>query len=89
MQKLLVVEDDQAVRTTMVTCLELEGYDVDAVSSTREAIARLSERSYPIVISDSRGTLPAARLSHGDRVGRSVRSARTMPRLHASINPMA
>ena len=52
MQKLLVVEDDQAVRTTMVTCLELEGYDVDAVSSTREAIARLSERSYPIVISD-------------------------------------
>ncbi len=52
MQKLLVVEDDHAVRTTMVTCLELEGYDVDAVASTREAIARLSERSYPIVISD-------------------------------------
>ncbi len=52
MQKLLVVEDDQAVRTTMVTCLELEGYDVDAVASTREAIARLSEQSYPIVISD-------------------------------------
>ncbi len=52
MQKLLVVEDDQAVRLTMVTCLELEGYTVDAVSSTREAIARLAEHSYPIVISD-------------------------------------
>ncbi|MEO5924822.1 MAG: sigma-54 dependent transcriptional regulator [Bryobacteraceae bacterium] len=52
MQKLLVVEDDHAVRTTMVTCLELEGYTVDAVASTREAIARLSEQSYPIVISD-------------------------------------
>src|SRR5215469_13517902 len=52
MQKLLVVEDDQAVRTTMVTCLELEGYDVDAVSSTREALERLERQAYPIVISD-------------------------------------
>ena len=31
MQKLLIVEDDQSVRTTMVTCLELEGYAVEAV----------------------------------------------------------
>ncbi|MEP6961793.1 MAG: sigma-54 dependent transcriptional regulator [Acidobacteriota bacterium] len=52
MHKLLLVEDDQAVRTTMVMCLELEGYTVDAVSSTREALARLAEHSYPIVISD-------------------------------------
>jgi DNA-binding NtrC family response regulator len=52
LQKLLVVEDDQSVRTTMVTCLELEGYDVDAVSTTREAIERLEGQSYPIVISD-------------------------------------
>ncbi|HML15635.1 MAG TPA: sigma-54 dependent transcriptional regulator [Bryobacteraceae bacterium] len=52
LQKLLVVEDDQSVRTTMVTCLELEGYDVDAVSTTREALERLERQSYPIVISD-------------------------------------
>jgi DNA-binding NtrC family response regulator len=52
MQKLLIVEDDQSVRTTMVTCLELEGYAVDAVSSTREALDRLENQSYPIVISD-------------------------------------
>jgi DNA-binding NtrC family response regulator len=52
MQKLLIVEDDQAVRTTMVTCLELEGYAVEAVSSTREALDRLEKHSYPIVISD-------------------------------------
>src|SRR5579871_5431618 len=51
-EKLLVVEDDQSVRTTMVTCLELEGYDVDAVSTTREALERLEGRAYPIVISD-------------------------------------
>jgi DNA-binding NtrC family response regulator len=36
----------------MVTCLELEGYSVDAVASTREAIDRLETQSYPIVISD-------------------------------------
>jgi DNA-binding NtrC family response regulator len=52
MQKLLIVEDDQAVRTTMVTVLELEGYDVEAVSSTREALARLQSQAFPIVISD-------------------------------------
>ena len=50
--RLLVVEDDPGVRTTIVTCLELEGYAVDAASSTKEAIDRLSASSYPIVISD-------------------------------------
>ena len=52
MSRLLVVEDDAAVRTTVVTFLELEGYSVDAVASTSEALERLSENSYPIVISD-------------------------------------
>jgi DNA-binding NtrC family response regulator len=52
MQKLLIVEDDQSVRNTMVTVLELEGYAVDAVASTREAIDRLTAQIYPIVISD-------------------------------------
>src|SRR5579862_7020938 len=52
MAKLLIVEDDQAVRTTMVTCLELEGYSVEAVASTGEAMDRLEKHSYPIVISD-------------------------------------
>src|SRR6266545_662820 len=50
--RLLVVEDDPGVRTTIVTCLELEGYTVDAASSTKEAIDRLAAASYPIVISD-------------------------------------
>ncbi len=52
MRRLLVVEDDAAVRTTIVTFLEMEGYEVDAVSSTSEALARLKENAYPIVISD-------------------------------------
>lgn len=52
LQRLLVVEDDNAVRTTISTFLELEGYDVEAVSSTREAIDKLNRDAYPIVISD-------------------------------------
>ena len=52
MQRLLIVEDDPSVRNTIVTFLELEGYDVDAVSSTHEALERLNAAPYPIVISD-------------------------------------
>jgi len=51
-QRLLVVEDDSSVRNTITTFLELEGYAVDAVSSTREALERLRKDVYPIVISD-------------------------------------
>jgi DNA-binding NtrC family response regulator len=52
MQRLLIVEDDAGVRATIVNFLELEGYAVDAVSSTDEALERLSQSTYPIVISD-------------------------------------
>src|SRR5258708_32470754 len=51
-QRLLVVEDDPGVRTTIVTGLELEGYEADSASSTKEAIDRLAAASYPMVISD-------------------------------------
>ncbi len=52
MASLLLVEDDPSVRSTISTFLELEGYKVEAVASTREAMARLTNGSYPIVISD-------------------------------------
>jgi DNA-binding NtrC family response regulator len=49
---LLVVEDDYAVRTTLVNMLELEGYEVEAVASTADAMSRLRSNTYPIIISD-------------------------------------
>ncbi|RPI10292.1 MAG: response regulator, partial [Acidobacteriales bacterium] len=52
MQRLLLVEDDTGVRTTLETFLDLEGYQVDAVGSTSEAILRLGQIAYPIVITD-------------------------------------
>lgn len=52
MSSVLLVEDDPSVRSTISTFLELEGYAVEAVSSTREAFSRLGSSKYPIVISD-------------------------------------
>ena len=49
---ILLVEDDASVRTTIVTFLELEGFGVEAVSNTRDALIRLGNREYPLVISD-------------------------------------
>jgi two-component system, OmpR family, response regulator MprA len=40
--RLLVAEDDRAVRTSLVRALELEGYDVDAVTNGAEALERLA-----------------------------------------------
>ena len=50
--EILLVEDDASVRSTLVTFLELEGFRVDAVSNTRDAMTRLAARRYPLIISD-------------------------------------
>src|SRR5450759_4564733 len=52
MLKLLLVEDDPNLNFTILTALEAQGYAVDAVSTTREAIERLGDTAYPIVLTD-------------------------------------
>lgn len=52
MTTVLLVEDDPSVRSTITTFLDLEGFGVEAVSSTHEAMDCLAARSYPIVVSD-------------------------------------
>jgi DNA-binding NtrC family response regulator len=52
MPKLLLVEDDPALQFTIQTALEANGHSVEAVSTTGEAIERLSCESFSIVISD-------------------------------------
>lgn len=52
MTRLLLVEDDDAMRETVETFLDLEGFAVEAVSSTREALTRLATGNYPLVLSD-------------------------------------
>lgn len=50
--RILFVDDDDALRTTFSMGLEAEGYTVDAVSSTREALLLLANSVYPLVITD-------------------------------------
>jgi two-component system response regulator HydG len=50
--RILFVDDDDALRTTFTMGLEAEGYAVDSVSSTREALVLLANRVYPLVITD-------------------------------------
>ncbi|MEO8594408.1 MAG: sigma-54 dependent transcriptional regulator [Candidatus Solibacter sp.] len=52
MQKLLLLEDNPALQFTVQTALEQEGYSVDAVSTTGDAIERIAANSYPIVVTD-------------------------------------
>ncbi len=51
-EPILLVEDDSSVRTTIATFLEIEGFEVEAVSNTHDALTRLDNRQYPLVISD-------------------------------------
>ena len=52
MTPILLVEDDDSVRQTVSMFLDLEGYAVEAVASTREAFEKLAARSYRVVVSD-------------------------------------
>ncbi len=52
MARLLIVEDDPALQFTIQTALEAKGHEVDAASTTGDAIERLHAQAYPIVISD-------------------------------------
>ncbi len=50
--RILFVDDDDALRMTFSLGLQAEGYVVDSVSSTREALVLLANRVYPLVITD-------------------------------------
>ena len=50
--EILFVEDDPAVITTFTVGLEAEGYPVEGVSTTAEALRLLANHFYPIVITD-------------------------------------
>ncbi len=53
-RRILVVDDDLAVLLTLKAVLELNGFEVDTASSTREAISRMESGVYQMVITDLR-----------------------------------
>jgi len=46
-EKILVVDDEPSIRKYLQTLLEVDGFDVEAVSSGREAIKRISDGVHP------------------------------------------
>jgi CheY-like chemotaxis protein len=60
--RVLLVDDDLTSRLTLQTVLEAGGYQVDAAASAAEAIGKLDEREYELVLSDLRMESPEAGL---------------------------
>jgi CheY-like chemotaxis protein len=52
MVRILIVDDDTAVRTAMRVVLEREGYQVSAAASGREGLAAVEANRFDVVICD-------------------------------------
>jgi len=52
--RILVVDDDETIRTTMKAILEDEGYLVDLAGTGKEAIQKTQDRTYNIALLDIR-----------------------------------
>jgi DNA-binding response OmpR family regulator len=51
-KKILVVDDDEMVLMALDELLKPEGYEVQAVSSGREALKRIDEKTYDLLMLD-------------------------------------
>ena len=52
--RIIIVDDDENIRTTMKTILEDEGYNVDLATTGNEAIEMTEEKAYNIALLDIR-----------------------------------
>src|SRR5690349_2891030 len=60
--RVLLVDDDPTSRLTLQTVLEAGGYRVDAAASAAEAVGKLDEQEYQLVLSDLQMESPRAGL---------------------------
>jgi CheY-like chemotaxis protein len=60
--RVLLVDDDPSSRLTLKAVLEAGGYCVDAAASAAEAVGKLDERQYELVLSDLQMESPQAGL---------------------------
>jgi CheY-like chemotaxis protein len=56
--RVLLVDDELASRLTLQTLLEAGGYSVDVAASASEALGKLDEQEYELVLSDLRREAP-------------------------------
>ncbi|HEV3484835.1 MAG TPA: response regulator, partial [Vicinamibacterales bacterium] len=50
--KVLVADDDQSIRQLVCTIVRREGLDVDCVADGEEAIEKLKEHEYAVILLD-------------------------------------
>ena len=60
--RVLLVDDDPTSRLTLKTVLEAGGYHVDSAASAAEAVGKLEEGEYELVLSDLQMESPEAGL---------------------------
>jgi len=60
--RVLLVDADPASRLTLKTVLETSGYNVDAAASAAEAVGKLEDSEYELVLSDLHLESPQAGL---------------------------
>jgi CheY-like chemotaxis protein len=60
--RVLLVDDDPTARLTLQTVLEAGGYHVDAAASAAEAVGKLDENEYELVLTDLQMESPRAGL---------------------------
>jgi CheY-like chemotaxis protein len=58
--RVLLVDDELASRLTLQTLLEAGGYSVDVAASVAEALGKLDDQEYELVLSDLRREAPEA-----------------------------
>ena len=51
-KSILIVDDDEMVRIALRELLKPEGYEIEAVGSGKEALERISEKIYDLLIFD-------------------------------------
>jgi CheY-like chemotaxis protein len=60
--RVLIVDDDPASRLTLQTVLEAGGYRVDSAATAAEAVGKMDEDQYELVLSDLQMESPEAGL---------------------------
>src|ERR1700685_230721 len=60
--RVLLVDDDPTSRLTLQTVLEASGYHVDSAASAAEAVGKMDEQEYELVLSDLQMESPEAGL---------------------------
>jgi DNA-binding NtrC family response regulator len=51
-RRILVVDDEEAIRLTLQAILDMNGFEVETASSAREAADKLTKNTYHMVITD-------------------------------------